>query len=515
MRRVSRGSGVSRAGPGLPVGTLARMRVELRSPSQGLVHVDQSAVLTLGDTMARLVKPEMQAVYNAAALFVDRGLRSSDSLFTPGEKVWTLEGATELHTKFVDRPDESNDTFDNKLKRQLVGASPQAIQLMAEIVFVHTLVTMVMKPETKRAMVERILSYGAPVRAFPKPLSSALDCGFCNPGTAYMTYRPFQLMYLVRFLAKWRASGPVDRLLGDPWTFKEFVFSLPSDTAYSQQHGLLHLVLPDTFEPIVSRKHKRQIVEAFRSEARVSDAQEDVDRQLLAIREALSPRIGSDFHWYRADLKDQWLDDEAPKRIVKRPEGPVAVSVPDDPRAELSTNREVRESIKVQATLGQIGTALGFSIWVPANDRAAVEREAPRINFASDDLPLNYDDTTIETIKRIDVLWLKGHFIARAFEVEHTTAIYSGLLRMADLLSLQPNLTIKLHIVAPADRRAKVLSEISRPVFAFLQRGPLANCCTYISYESVRELADLKYLKDAKESIVDKHAESAGTEDDE
>jgi hypothetical protein len=37
----------------------------------------------------------------------------------------------------------------------------------------------------------------------------------------------------------------------------------------------------------------------------------------------------------------------------------------------------------------------------------------------------------------------------RAFEVEHTTAIYSGLLRMADLLSLVPNMDIKLHIVAP------------------------------------------------------------------
>ena len=28
-------------------------------------------------------------------------------------------------------------------------------------------------------------------------------------------------------------------------------------------------------------------------------------------------------------------------------------------------------------------------------------------------------------------------------------AIYSGLLRMADLLALQPNMNIRLHIVAP------------------------------------------------------------------
>ena len=34
-------------------------------------------------------------------------------------------------------------------------------------------------------------------------------------------------------------------------------------------------------------------------------------------------------------------------------------------------------------------------------------------------LPLNYDDTTLRTIEQIDVLWLKGRSIRRAFEVEH------------------------------------------------------------------------------------------------
>ncbi len=464
--------------------------------------------------MARLNTNSMEAVYGAAALFVERGLRESDSLFTPGQQIWTLEQAKELHAKFVNRPDESDDSFDNKLRRQLADASPSAVQLMAELVFVHTLVTAAMKADTKRALIERVLMCGAPIHALPEALSSALDYGFCNPGTAYMTYRPFQLMFLVRFLAKWKDTKSAESLLHDPWAFKAFVFSLPSETAYSQQNGLLHLVFPETFEPIVSRKHKRLIVEKFGDAAHAMDTPEDVDRRLLLIREALTPRFGHEFHWYRMGIKQLWLGDEMPEHIAKRPGGPIAVSVPDDTRAEPTTDHEVRESIRIQAMLGQVGTKLGFRIWVPANDRSAVEKEGPAISFVSDDLPLNYDDTTIETIKRIDVLWLKGNFIARAFEVEHTTAIYSGLLRMADLLSLQPNLTIKLHIVAPADRRAKVLSEISRPVFAFLQRGPLANCCTYISYDKVHELVNLKYLKDAKESIVDNISESVTAEAD-
>ena len=42
---------------------------------------------------------------------------------------------------------------------------------------------------------------------------------------------------------------------------------------------------------------------------------------------------------------------------------------------------------------------------------------------------------------------------------------------MADLLALQPNMNIKLHIVAPAAKREKVFQEIRRPVF-LLEKGP-------------------------------------------
>jgi hypothetical protein len=70
---------------------------------------------------------------------------------------------------------------------------------------------------------------------------------------------------------------------------------------------------------------------------------------------------------------------------------------------------------------------------------------------------------------------------------------------MADLLALQPNMDIRLHIVAPEERRGKVFAEIRRPVFSLLERGPLAEGCTFLSYESIRELAkesNLDYLSD-------------------
>lgn len=64
-------------------------------------------------------------------------------------------------------------------------------------------------------------------------------------------------------------------------------------------------------------------------------------------------------------------------------------------------------------------------------------------------LPLNYDAATLKTIENIDVIWLQRRSIAHAFEVEHTTAVYSGLLRMADLLALQPRIQIALFTSLP------------------------------------------------------------------
>lgn len=143
----------------------------------------------------------------------------------------------------------------------------------------------------------------------------------------------------------------------------------------------------------------------------------------------------------------------ARKRTVKTFEGEVRVSVPDfdTDDEELSSGvpteestSEPRQSIQKQAKLAEIGIEMGFRIWVPKADRNRIYEliaENHQKAFV-DDLPLNYDDTTLDTVAQIDVLWFKGRSIARAFEVEHTTAVYSGLLRMADLLALQPNMDI-------------------------------------------------------------------------
>jgi hypothetical protein len=146
---------------------------------------------------------------------------------------------------------------------------------------------------------------------------------------------------------------------------------------------------------------------------------------------------------------------------------------------------------------------MGFKVWIPKSDRERV-KSASAVDLASamiDILPMNYNDATIRTIEQIDVIWLRGRSIARAFEIEHTTAIYSGLLRMADLVALQPDINIPLHIVAPEARQETVLDQIKRPVFSLLETGPLSERCSLLNYDDVRELAEKPELSHLKDSI--------------
>lgn len=210
------------------------------------------------------------------------------------------------------------------------------------------------------------------------------------------------------------------------------------------------------------------------------------------------------------------------RRSIPTGDRTVVVEIPDDENDNEDVDAPVasgegetfRESHKIQALLATIGARMGFRIWIPTADK---QRVLAHVDDATAKaflklLPLNYDENTLKTIEQIDVIWLRNRSMARAFEVEHTTAIYSGLLRMADLLALQPNMDIRLHIVAPEEKESKVLREIVRPVFSLLDRGPLYESCTYLTYDAVNEIARMKHLHHMSDTVLDDYSISAQEE---
>jgi hypothetical protein len=64
---------------------------------------------------------------------------------------------------------------------------------------------------------------------------------------------------------------------------------------------------------------------------------------------------------------------------------------------------------------------------------------------------------------------------------------------------MQPNLNIPLYLVAPDDRRDKVISEVNRPTFSRLS-PPLSEVCRFVSFTLLRDRVKqaepfIRYLK--------------------
>jgi hypothetical protein len=175
---------------------------------------------------------------------------------------------------------------------------------------------------------------------------------------------------------------------------------------------------------------------------------------------------------------------------------------------------------EIQYALLALGRDMGFELWVARNDRSKVWNGTSLGSLPNmvDQLPTQFNEATNRTIELIDVLWLKGNSIVAAFEVEATTSVYSGLLRMSDLLALQPNLSINLFLVAPDDRRDKVESELMRPTFK-LREQPLASICGFLGFDSLadklRGIRELGLASSLKPDFLQKVAEYFGAGEDE
>jgi hypothetical protein len=142
---------------------------------------------------------------------------------------------------------------------------------------------------------------------------------------------------------------------------------------------------------------------------------------------------------------------------------------------------------EIQWALLKLGSDMGLDVWAARNDRNREFRgqrfnDLPRLKTQ---LPLPFDEVTNRTVELIDVLWLRGNAIIAAFEIESTTSIYSGLLRMSDLITMQPNLNIPLYLVAPDERRDKVITEVNRPTFS-RRNPPMNSICSFIPFSMLR-----------------------------
>jgi len=173
----------------------------------------------------------------------------------------------------------------------------------------------------------------------------------------------------------------------------------------------------------------------------------------------------------------------------------------------LADEREASEHTQVQHVLIRVGNALGYDVFVARNDRHRVCHGEDFSTLTLAALPaLALPEDVRQTVELIDVIWFgKGSCeLVCAFEVEQSTSIYSGILRMKDLaLSLQGHQS-HFYLVAPESRAREVLAQMARPALygdaetfrlGYLPAGELKTQCDAICRFGVDRSVLLKLAK--------------------
>jgi hypothetical protein len=160
-----------------------------------------------------------------------------------------------------------------------------------------------------------------------------------------------------------------------------------------------------------------------------------------------------------------------------------AVEVAEEDIDQLLQSKEISEHVRMQWTLAKLGLKAGEKVWVPPGDQTKIRKlyefNQFETRFTSGiDLPTGYFDN-------IDVIWKEQFRIDAAFEIENSTAIYSGLLRFADLTIVAPNTTYPLFLVAPKERRDQVRKQLERPAF---QQFRLSSKVKFLCYEAIEDV---------------------------
>lgn len=138
---------------------------------------------------------------------------------------------------------------------------------------------------------------------------------------------------------------------------------------------------------------------------------------------------------------------------------------------------------QVQTLLGAIGVAKGFDVWIPMYDQGKLDWSISSPFQCHKSLPQGYQEVE-KIIQEIDVIWMqRGSSEPRAlFEVEHSTPIYSGLLRFNDLHLVTPRLRPRFSVVANDARRELFVRQLNRPTF---RMSGLNELCTFLDYRDV------------------------------
>lgn len=123
--------------------------------------------------------------------------------------------------------------------------------------------------------------------------------------------------------------------------------------------------------------------------------------------------------------------------------------------------RKIDSHEKAEAFLLSLGMVLGYDTYTPDKGRTVEGQKLGDIATLKE-LPYFGSEKIMETAENIDVVWVKEEWPEMFFEVEHSTGVTPGLLR---IYQVAEKLNVKCFIIAPREMIQKFKKEIEKPPF--------------------------------------------------
>ncbi len=176
--------------------------------------------------------------------------------------------------------------------------------------------------------------------------------------------------------------------------------------------------------------------------------------------------------------------------VFALPVGP-SPDVEEEEHIEISPNT-ANQHTRIQWMLINIGLMEGHDVWVASGDRNKISQGETLGDSCLSELPHFAGPNVLEIARHIDVIWFKKHTATPVnfFEVEHSTSIYSGLLRINDVIIDYP--VQKAAIVAPKEKQDRFERQVSRRTF---NHSGLAGVSRFMTYKDVEKLYEIEQTR--------------------
>lgn len=250
------------------------------------------------------------------------GLLGEPSPLTGSASVWTGENARELIRRIYDEPLRgSGKSFHEKLEEQLDGASPEVVQLLAEIQMVRQLPTAGIKLRGATDALAFYSSFAGEQWLMPDWLESAMSHDVFGGGNRFNQDQWLHIALAAQVVEAWDELDEAEReqVLASPWELLDFLENVGGHES-GQKHMrmvMCYLAWPNYFHPIISSKHIGKIRAAFKEflPERRGDRNSDIQRDLYDIQQGLEARHGGPVNFYVSPYVDEWQPGVGPDEL--------------------------------------------------------------------------------------------------------------------------------------------------------------------------------------------------------